>query len=353
MQEWVKQLRNRIRNPSEIEKIFKNLTEDEKKGLKETVKVFPIAITPYYLSLADKEDINCPIRNQIIPKYSEIDPKIQQNLWANALNEEDQIPHMTHRYKDRVLITITTMCPVYCRHCMRKRKVGKPEKALNEKEFKRIYDYIKKHKEIREILISGGDPLVLSTEKLFSYISLLKKIEHIEVIRIGTRTPVVLPHRFYEESLLRYLERYSPIWIITHFNHPKEITPEVKKATQLIQKTGSPILNQTVLLKGINDNASILKELFRKLVSLGIKPYYLFHCDPIYGTAHFRTSLKKGIYLYNLLKRDISGLALPFYALDLPHGKGKVIISENNILQLEDNRALLRTPWGEVVEYFT
>ena len=349
--DWRWQLRNRIRDPRELKGYFKNLTRDELKGLEYTTKTFPLAVTPYYLSLADREDPDCPIRKQIVPTYAEIDPNLQRFCDPNALNEEEEIPPLTPRYPDRISITVTTMCPVYCRHCMRKRKVGKPERAITEKEFKPIWEYIKRNTQIREVLISGGDPLVLSTEKLAHYIKALKSIEHIEVVRIGTRTPVILPQRFYDEELLRLLEEISPVWIVTHFNHPKEITKEVREAVGNIRKTGNVVLNQTVLLKGINDNPKILEELFRKLVAIGVKPYYLFHCDPIYGVVHFRTSVEEGLKIVSQLRGRLSGLAQPTYALDLPGGKGKVVLSPQYLLGKKGNTYYFRTYNGEVVEY--
>ncbi len=349
--DWRWQLRNRIRTPEGLRKYFKNLTEDEERGLNLTVEQFPIGVTPYYLNLADPEDPACPVRRQIVPTYSEIDPKMQISCDPNALDEEGQIPHLTHRYPDRALVTLTTMCPVYCRHCMRKRKVGKPERAITEEEFKPIWDYIKKNTQIREVLISGGDPLVLSTEKLAYYIREIKKIDHIEVIRIGTRTPVILPQRFYDEDLLRFLEEISPVWVVTHFNHPKEITEEVKTAVRNIRKTGNPILNQTVLLKGINDNPLTMEELFRKLIAIGVKPYYLFHCDPIYGVVHFRTPIEVGLKIMSHLRGRLSGLAQPVYALDLPGGKGKVVLSPQYLLKREGKKHYFRDYTGEVVEY--
>ena len=349
--DWRWQLRNRIKTPEGLKSYFKNLTEDELKGLELTAGQFPIATTPYYLSLADREDPNCPIRRQIVPTYSEIDPRVQVSCDPNALNEEERIPHLTHRYPDRVLITLTTMCPVYCRHCMRKRKVGKPERAITEEEFKPIWDYVKRNTQIREILISGGDPLVLSNEKLFHYIRKLREIDHIEVIRIGTRTPVILPQRFYDDELLRFLEEISPVWVVTHFNHPKEVTEEVKTAVRNIRKTGNPVLNQTVLLKGINDNPRTMEELFRKLISIGVKPYYLFHCDPIYGVVHFRTPIEVGLKIMSHLRGRVSGLAQPIYALDLPNGKGKVVLSPQYLVKKEGKVHYFRSYEGEIVPY--
>ena len=349
--DWRWQLKNRIKTPEGLKNYFENLTEDEIKGLEFTHESFPIAVTPYYLSLADKRDPSCPIRRQIVPTYSEIDPRVQTFCEPNALSEEGEIPHLTHRYPDRVLVTVTTMCPVYCRHCMRKRKVGKPERAISEKEFSAVWDYIKRNPQIREVLISGGDPLVLSNEKLFHYIGELKKIEHVEVIRIGTRAPVILPQRFYDEGLLRLLEKYAPLWIVTHFNHPKEVTEEVTRAVENIRKTSNPILNQTVLLKGINDNTRTLEELFRKLIKIGVKPYYLFHCDPIYGVVHFRTSIEEGLKIVAGLRGRLSGLAQPTYALDLPGGKGKVVLNPPYLLGKGKRGYIFRNYEGEIVEY--
>ncbi|NPB05531.1 MAG: KamA family radical SAM protein [Aquificae bacterium] len=349
--DWRWQLRNRVKTPEGLRAYFKNLTEDEERGLELAARQFPVAVTPYYLSLADAEDPECPVRKQVVPRYSEVDPSVQVNCDPNALEEETEVPHLTHRYPDRVLITVTTMCPVYCRHCMRKRKVGKPERAISEEEFRRIWDYLKKNDRVREVLISGGDPLVLSNERLAHYLRELKKIDHLEVFRIGTRTPVILPQRFYDEDLLKVLEEFSPLWVVTHFNHPKELTEEAKKAIRAILKTGNPVLNQTVLLKGVNDDASTLEKLFRSLVKVGVKPYYLFHCDPIFGTVHFRTSIEDGLKIVARLRGRLSGLAQPTYAVDLPGGKGKVPLQPRYLLKKEGNRYYFRNYEGEVVAY--
>ncbi len=349
--DWRWQLRNRIKTPEGLKNYFKNLTEDELKGLEHAAARYPIAVTPYYLSLADRENPECPIRKQIVPRYAEVDPSVQTYCDPNALAEEEKIPHLTHRYPDRALLTVTTMCPVYCRHCMRKRKVGKPERAITEEEFKKAYDYIRRTPRIKEVLISGGDPLVLNTGRLAYFVEKLKGIEHIEVIRIGTRTPVILPQRFFDDELLRFLEKNSPLWVVTHFNHPKEITEEVKLAVRNILKTGNPVLNQTVLLKGINDDAKTLEELFRKLIAIGIKPYYLFHCDPIEGVVHFRTSLKEGLKIVARLRGRLSGLAQPTYAVDLPGGKGKVPLCPHYYLKSEGRKHYFRNYEGEVVVY--
>ncbi len=349
--DWRWQLKNRIKTPEGLKRHFKNLTEEELKGLELAAREFPVAATPYYLSLADREDPSCPVRRQIVPTYAEVDPSVQRFCDPNALEEETEIPHLTHRYPDRALITLTTMCPVYCRHCMRKRKVGKPERAISEEEFSKIYDYLKSHTEIKEVLLSGGDPLVLSNEKLFYYIRQIRKLEHIEVLRIGTRTPVILPQRFFDEELLRFLDEISPVWIVTHFNHPKEITKEATEAVRNVLKTGNPVLNQTVLLKGINDNPSTLEELFRKLLKVGVKPYYLFHCDPIYGVVHFRTSVEEGLKIVASLRGKLSGLAQPTYAVDLPGGKGKVPLCPRYLLKKEGRKHYFRNYEGEVVVY--
>ncbi len=349
--DWRWQLRNRIKTPEGLKNYFKNFTESELKGLELAAKKYPIATTPYYLLLADPEDPSCPIRRQIVPLYEEVNPEVQKFCQPDALKEEGEIPNLTHRYPDRVLLTVTTMCPVYCRHCMRKRKVGKPERAITEEEFKKAYDYIKGNPQIKEVLISGGDPLVLNTERLFYFVEKLKGIEHIEVIRIGTRTPVILPQRFFDNQLLRFLEKHSPLWIVTHFNHPKEITKEAKLAVRNILRTGNPVLNQTVLLKGINDDPETLEVLFRRLISIGIKPYYLFHCDPIEGVVHFRTSLEEGLKIVAALRGRLSGLAQPTYALDLPGGRGKVPLYPQYYLGRKGKKHFFRSYTGEVVIY--
>ncbi|ADC89158.1 lysine 2,3-aminomutase YodO family protein [Thermocrinis albus DSM 14484] len=344
------QIQNRIKTIHELTRYIKLLPEEE-EGIRRTQGLYPMAITPYYLSLIDPHDPQDPIRLQAIPRAIETDPYVQSYGEEDALREEGQIPHMTHRYPDRVLVRVTTFCAVYCRHCMRKRIFSQGERSITKEEIDTIIQYIEAHPSVRDVLLSGGDPLSLSYEKLEYILSRLRRIPHVEIIRIGTRLPVLAPQRFFDEKLLKLLERYSPIWINTHFNHPKEITPYAAEAVENLLRHGIPVNNQTVLLKGVNDDPQVMLELMRSLLRIKVKPQYLFHCDPIKGAIHFRTSLEKGLEIMDFLRGKISGMGIPTYAVDLPGGKGKVPLLPSYLVRKEGNRYTFRSFTGELVEY--
>lgn len=344
------QIKNRIKTKEEIERYIKLLPE-EVEGIERTKGIYPLAITPHYFSLIDPEDPNDPVRLQCIPRAVEVDEKLQSLGEPDPFREEGSLPGLTHRYKDRVLLNVTTFCAVYCRHCMRKRIFMQGERSRTKEELKAMIDYIRKHEEIRDVLISGGEPLSLSYEKLSYILSELRKIKHVEIVRFGTRLLVLAPQRFFDNTLLDILEKYSPIWINTHFNHPKEITQESQEAVEKLLRRGIPVNNQTVLLKGVNDDPHTMLELFRKLLRIKIKPQYLFHCDPVKGAIHFRTSIDKGIEIMEYLRGRISGMGIPTYAVDLPGGKGKVPLIPNYVLERDGNRFIFRSPFGERVEY--
>ncbi len=346
--EW--QIRNRIRTLDEL-KAFIKLTPEEEEGIRRTRGLYPMAITPYYLSLIDPDDPNDPVRLQAIPRVVEVDEKVQAKGEPDALREEGQIPGLTHRYPDRVLMVVTTFCAVYCRHCMRKRIFSQGERSLTKAEIDRIIDYIKQHEEVRDVLISGGDPLSMSLEKIEYILKRLREIKHVEIIRFGTRLPVLAPQRFFDNRLLDILERYSPIWINTHFNHPKEITDLSAEAVDRLLRIGIPVNNQAVLLKGVNDDPDTMLELSRKLLRIKVKPQYLFHCDPIKGAVHFRTTVDKGLEIINYMRGRISGMGIPTYAVDLPGGKGKVPLLPEYIVSRMGNTFLFRSFSGEIVEY--
>jgi lysine 2,3-aminomutase len=344
------QIQNRVKTQEELER-FLRLLPEEIEGIRKTQGIYPMAITPYYLSLIDPEDPQDPIRLQAIPRAVEVDERVQCHGEPDALREEGEIPGLTHRYPDRVLVQTTTFCAVYCRHCMRKRIFSQGERAISIEQIKQITQYIKTHPEIREVLLSGGDPLTLSYEKLELLLSEIRKIPHVEIIRIGTRLPVLAPQRFFDQKLLDILEKYSPIWISTHFNHPKEITPEAEEAVENILRRGIPVLNQTVLLKGVNDDPQTMLELMRSLIRIKVKPQYLFHCDPIKGAVHFRTTVEKGLEIMDYLRGRISGYAIPTYAIDLPGGKGKVPLLPQYLLAKDGTKHVFRSWQGEIVEY--
>ncbi|RMH05338.1 MAG: KamA family radical SAM protein [Aquificota bacterium] len=344
------QIQNRIKTKEELKRYVKLLPEEE-EGIDKTQGIYPMAITPYYLSLMDPEDPEDPIRLQAIPRAVEVDPIVQSYGEPDPFKEEGSIPGLTHRYPDRVLFTLTTFCAVYCRHCMRKRIFQEGERARTKEEIDLFIDYVRRHEEIRDVLISGGEPLSVSEEKLEYLLSNLRKIPHVEVIRFGTRLPVLAPQRFFDDKLLDLLEKYSPIWINTHFNHPREITPKAQEAVERLLRRGVPVNNQTVLLKGVNDKPEVMLELMRALLRIKVRPVYLFHCDPVKGAVHFRTSLEKGIEIMQYLRGRLSGMGIPTYAVDLPGGKGKVPISPNYIVAKEGDTYTFQSPLGGFVEY--
>lgn len=314
------QIQNRIKTKEELKRYIR-LTPEEEEGIDKTYSLYPMAITPYYLSLIDPEDPQDPIRLQAVPRAVEVDEKVQALGEPDPFKEEGSIPGLTHRYPDRVLFTLTTFCAVYCRHCMRKRIFQEGERARTKEEIDRFVEYLKSREEVREVLLSGGEPLSVSNEKLNYVLSKIREVSHVEVIRIGTRLPVLAPQRFFDDELLGILEKHSPIWINTHFNHPREITEESAEAVERLLRHGVPVNNQTVLLKGVNDNPEVVLKLMRELLRIKVRPVYLFHCDPVKGAVHFRTSLEKGLEIMEYLRGKISGMGIPTYAVDLPGGR--------------------------------
>ncbi|WP_457640574.1 KamA family radical SAM protein [Persephonella sp.] len=344
---WQWQIGNRLKTYEDIKKVI-SLPEDYENIFKNVSSIYHFGTTPYYIFLAHDRE---PILKQILPVSEEIDPYIQEEGEIDPFREEfSPVPGITHRYPDRALFRVTNFCSVYCRHCMRKRIFLQEERAKTKKELDLMFDYIKKNKNIKEVLISGGDPLTLPNEKLEYIIKNLYFIDHIDIIRIGSRELVVNPFRFYDEKLLEIFDRYEKIWLVTHFNHPDEITNETKKAVKNILSTGTPVLNQTVLLKGINDEKGILEKLMRSLLKVKIKPYYLFYCDPTKGVLHFRTDIKKGIEILEHLRGRLSGLGIPTYALDLPDGMGKVPLLPDYIVEKNGNHIVFRNYENKVIK---
>lgn len=347
---WRWQLRNSIRD---IEILGKTISLDntEKESFKRISIKYPFAITPYYLSLIDKKNPNDPIRIQCIPSCEE--EKLYFEMQEDPLGEEKDsvLPGLVHRYPDRALVTLTNICPVYCRHCTRRREWRKGKWVRKTQDLEDIFRYIEKHNEIRDVILSGGDPLILSTAKLETVLGNLRKIEHVEIIRIGTRCPVVLPQRI-DDELVCALKKYRPIWVNTHFNHPNEITKEAKEACDKILCAGIPINNQSVLLKGINDSVEIMTKLCQGLLKIGVKPYYLFLCDPVSGTGHFRTSIEKGLEIIKGMRGFTSGLSIPTFIVDGLEGQGKIPLQPNYVVSKENGYMLLRGYKGEVFRYY-
>ncbi|MDG5768114.1 KamA family radical SAM protein [Balneolales bacterium ANBcel1] len=318
--DWKWQMKNRIRTEEEL-RGWITPEPMEAEGIRRTKSYFRWRITPYYASLMDPSDPNCPIRRQVIPHADELDDDMDL-LELDPLEEQAHSPvkNLIHNYRDRVAFCVTTECAVYCRYCLRKRMVGDGTQALNREELQEGIDYLADHPEIRDVLLTGGDPLSLNDDNLEWIIARLRAIPHISIIRIGTRYPVLNPFRV-TDGLCRMLSRYHPVWLNTHFNHARELTGEAVAALDRLSHAGVPLGNQTVLLKGINDDVETLHALFHKLISCRVRPYYLYQAQLIGGTRHFRTTIEHGMALMEQLRGRLSGFAIPMYVLDTPHGK--------------------------------
>jgi len=347
--DWKWQFRNRITTVEDLSEVI-HISDKEKQEIAACLTRFRMAITPYYASLMDPDNPDCPIRKQAVPSINET--MVLPYEMADPLAEERDSPvkNIVHRYPDRVLFLVTRMCAMYCRHCTRRRMVGEEDEVISDDEIEKAVDYIKSNKQIRDVLISGGDPLTMSDDRLEKIIAKVRAIEHVEVIRIGTRVPVVMPMRI-TPQLLAMLKKYSPIWINTHFNHPKEITPLSAKACSDIVDAGIPLGNQSVLLKGINDNVDTMKELLTKLVKIRVRPYYLYQCDLSQGLGHFRTRVETGIDIIKNLTGYISGYAVPKFVIDAPHGGGKVPINPEYVMSMNDQEVVMRNYSGNVYTY--
>jgi lysine 2,3-aminomutase len=351
-QDWTWQVKHTIRTIDKFEEITNiKFTKKEKNNLLETVDKFPLSITPYYLSLIDPDNYqNDPIFLQSFPNIKELD--ICRHEMSDPLSEDKDspAPHLTHRYPDRVLLHVSNLCSMYCRHCTRKRKVGDQDYIPAYKELEKAFEYIEKTSNIRDVLLSGGDPLMLSDNHLEKIIQRIKKIPHVEIIRIGTRMPVVLPYRI-TPKLVKMLKKYSPIYLNTHFNHPCEVTVSAKIALSMLADSGIMLGNQSVLLSGVNDCPRIIKTLCQKLVQNRVRPYYLYQCDLSEGLAHFRTPISKGIEILESLIGHTSGLVRPTYVIDAPGGGGKIPIMPNYIISWSTNKVILRNYEGIITTY--
>lgn len=347
--DWKWQMKNRITTVEGLSKLI-HLTDQEKQEISCCLEKFRMAITPYYASLMDADDPNCPIRKQAVPSIKETIVLPYEMADPLAEDKESPVKNIVHRYPDRVLFLVTRMCSMYCRHCTRRRMVGEEDKAISDEEIELAVKYIESNPQIRDVLISGGDPLTLSDERLEKIIARLRAIKHVEIIRIGTRVPVVMPMRI-TPQLLAMLKKYSPIWINTHFNHPKEITPYSSKACLDIVDAGIPLGNQSVLLRGVNDNPETMKELLTKLVMIKVRPYYLYQCDLSQGLGHFRTRVETGIDIIRNLTGYISGYAVPKFVIDAPNGGGKVPINPEYVISMDDKEVVMRNYRGDIYKY--
>lgn len=348
-EDWRWQLRNRITTQDVLEKLV-NLTPNEEKGIAGSGTKLTMSIPPYFASLIDPENPNCPIRKQSIPQEYELETTPDEMADPCGEDKNSPVRGLVHRYPDRVLFLVNEMCAMYCRYCTRSRMVGDGHRTLSMQTYNTAFEYIRAHKEVRDVLISGGDPLTLSDRVLEHIIKTLKSIPHVEFVRIGTRIPVTLPQRVTFE-LVNMLKKYSPIWMSIHFNHPKEVTKRVKFACDLIADSGIPMGSQTVLLKGINDNAATMKKLMHELLKIRVRPYYIYQCDPILGSKHFRTPVSVGIDIMEKLRGHTTGYAVPTFVIDAPGGGGKIPVGPQYIVAHEGNTYTLRNYAGEQYTY--
>ena len=347
--DWKWQVKNRIETYEELSKYF-TFSDEEADGIKKALAKFRMAITPYYLSLIDPNDPFDPIRRQAIPQGAEC------NIAPADLNdplhedEDSPAPGLTHRYPDRVLFLITDMCSMYCRHCTRRRFAGQKDDESPSQRIEKCLEYIEKTPQVRDVLLSGGDALMVSDQKLEYIIGRLRKIPHVEIVRIGSRTPVVCPQRITPE-LCEMLKKYHPIWLNTHFNHPNEFTPEAEQALARLANAGIPLGNQTVLLRGVNDCVHVMKKLMHELVRNRVRPYYIYQCDLSMGLEHFRTPVSKGIEIIENLRGHTSGYAVPTFVVDAPGGGGKTPVMPQYVISQSPDKVILRNFEGVITTY--
>ncbi|WP_204104784.1 MULTISPECIES: lysine 2,3-aminomutase [Spirulina sp. CCY15215] len=347
--DWHWQLDNRLNSVEELEQII-NLTPEEIQGLTAKDK-FRVDITPYFASLIDPDNPLCPIRRQVIPLGRELVDFVGMQEDSLAEDEHSPIPGLVHRYPDRVLMLVTTHCASYCRYCTRSRLVGDFQQTFKKNDLERQLDYIRQTPQIRDVLLSGGDPLTLSPILLDYILSRLREIVHLEIVRIGTRVPVFLPQRITDE-FCNMLRKYHPLWINIHINHPKEITAELSAALAKLADAGIPLGNQSVLLAGINDRLDIQQELLCKLVKNRVRPYYIYQCDLVKGAGHFRTTVARGMEIVEGLRGHLSGYTIPTYVIDAPGGGGKIPVMPQYLISQGVNKVILRNYEGYITTYY-
>jgi len=347
--DWHWQVRHRLTTVDDLDQVL-HLTDEQRADLERCMGRFRVAVTPYYASLMDSDDPSCPVRQQGVPTPAEL--TVGAADMHDSLSEAVDSPTtlITHRYPDRVLFITTEMCSMYCRHCTRRRIVGEHEGAVSDKDFENAFTYIRRNPEVRDVLLSGGDPLTLSDERLEWLLQEVTAIPHVEIVRLGSRMPVVCPQRVTAE-LCDMLRKYHPLYLNTHFNHPKEITPESKRACEMLADAGIPLGNQSVLMKGINDCGKVMKRLVHGLVQIRVKPYYYYQCDLAEGTGHFRTSVAKGIEIYESLRGHTTGFAVPTYIIDAIGGGGKTPVIPNYVISQADHQVILRNYEGIISKY--
>lgn len=347
--DWHWQVRNRIETLEQLKALVK-LTPEEEEGVSESLKTIRMAITPYYLSLINPDDPHDPVRMQSIPTANELNVAPEDQLDPLSEDEDSPVPGLTHRYPDRVLFLITDMCSMYCRHCTRRRFAGQKDASSPRERIDKAIEYIERTPEVRDVLLSGGDALMVPDSTLEYIFQRLRAIPHVEIIRIGSRTPVVMPQRITPE-LVNMIKKYHPVWLNTHFNHPNEITAESKAACERMADAGIPLGNQSVLLRGINDCSHIMMRLVHELVKMRVRPYYIYVCDLSRGISHFRTPVSKGIEIIENLRGHTSGFAVPTFVVDAPGGGGKIPVMPQYVISQSDHRVVLRNYEGVITTY--
>ncbi|HSD84561.1 MAG TPA: lysine 2,3-aminomutase [Anaerolineae bacterium] len=346
--DWRWQLAHRLNSVEELGEVI-NLTDSEKQALNAR-GLFRVDITPYFASLIDPDDPNCPVRKQVIPTARELEKFESQMEDSLAEDRHSPVPGLVHRYPDRVLFLVTTQCASYCRYCTRSRIVGDPSATFKRAEWDAAIAYLKRTPQVRDVLLSGGDPLTLAPKLLEELLARLREIPHIEIIRIGSRVPVFLPMRV-DQEFCDMVQKYHPFWMNIHVNHAREITPELRQACDRLTRAGVPLGNQSVLLAGINDSVNIQRELVHELVKMRVRPYYLYQCDLVEGSGHLRTTVARGIEIIEGLRGHTSGFAVPTFCVDAPGGGGKIPVMPNYVVSQAPGKIVLRNYEGFMTTY--
>lgn len=347
--DWKWQIANRLTTVEQIEQVI-NLTVQDKQDITTVMEGFRVGITPYYASLMDPDDLKDPIRMQAVPVLAESMRGAADMEDPLHEDEDSPAPGLTHRYPDRVLFLITDQCSMYCRHCTRRRLAGEKDGARSRADIDACIEYVKKTPQVRDVLLSGGDCLCVSDDTLDYIITELRKIDHVEIVRLGSRTPVVMPQRI-TDDLVNMLKKHHPIWLNTHFNHPKEMTKEAMAACAKLADAGIPLGNQSVLLRGINDKPDVMRELVHVLVKNRVRPYYIYQCDLSLGIEHFRTKVAKGIELIECLRGHTSGYCVPTFVVDAPGGGGKTPVMPQYVISQTPDKVILRNYEGVITTY--
>ena len=348
--DWRWQLKNRITTLAQVEARIPNLTPEEKGGIQLANRKLAMAITPYFFNLINPPDVRCPIRQQVIPKINETKTADWEMTDPCGEDGSSPIPGIVHRYPDRILFLVTDRCAAYCRYCTRSRMVSNAAGYGFHPELERQLEYVRQHSEIRDVLLSGGDPLLLSDSKIDYLLGRLREMEHVEFLRIGTRIPIFLPQRITDE-LCAVLKKHHPLFVSIHANHPTELTMEVKRGLDKMADAGIPLGNQSVLLREVNDRLEVMRTLVQKLLRCRVRPYYLYQCDLISGSSHLRTSVSEGIKIMEGLRGHTTGYAIPQFVIDAPGGGGKTPVNPEYVVRCDSNRIVIRNYEGQIFEY--